>query len=856
MSSELDVHYIINYVEQWDDFVNALKEVTSCFELYTSVYVRQKIPEIASFLTASSAYQAFMNTNINFFIEVEVLDDEIQVKILDTEHSRTFTIHIHKPDLTEVQQSLDPLISYPYGSTDIMVAFTKEVAALLHNSKLMKRYHSPVLSVVNSTGLGKSRLLLEYTNNSTNTSDLRCRYASFPRYSSSAKKEMPSVPPSSHAVLQFFTRCTSLATSPLHLREQRIELVVRNIQCLVVALLLADDVPKNLQSSSVSDWQGFHNKWVQKAEDLYNAVKGIQKLQDFTDLLIQELLSGVQKGTKRFVACLDEVGTLLSYDGVDHFLNSGDIVTLNDIGVHPWNLYRCLRYAARNLHIRLNVKKCRLLVVVAGTHSGLQSLVHDPVTVLSYILLPSSKFNVLQLQSAKTIHPFVNVYQQLDIRALLSHDSSVDFYENYISPLLSYRNALSRRPCWLSIAKPLISESGLSNDFFVAVDHKIDFCLTEHAEGEGEYSLLEACVLTLCFFGSSLQSPIISHLIKFSFPVLQQSIVSHGLHQFCSFSVDPILTSSLWKRVVSLTIFDLDRIISDLIGLMLGSGLDVNLLGERLELIVFTIFNSIMRKCITSPTDTTVSNLEFCSLYDVFSKKWDRNDLVPPCSSYVFQYCPKFEAKAGTGKVDLREWYVSILQPVTLRTLNVTRIKDGQPHVIERMLLFGLVYRVAFQMPRANPSFDFLVPIVKRQERGFPSVADVCTAISNNRGGDYLGILKIQIKTGQTTLSDLKDCCDELIKSYTQMSLLVTLTKRIDIVLPETPLVDKYKSGWVLNLKDLVPNSATALYEWKKVEQISNVNFHVYVDKDKQYCWSQDEKVEGDCTSDETTSST
>ncbi|KAL0236082.1 hypothetical protein GEMRC1_002664 [Eukaryota sp. GEM-RC1] len=643
-----------------------------------------------------------MNTKINFPVVVEVLDDEIQVKTLDTEHSRTFTIHIHKPDLTVVQQSLDPLISYPYGSTDIIFAFTNEVAALLHNSKLKERYHSPVLSVINSTGLGKSRLLLKYTNNSTNASDLRCRYASFPRYSSSAKKKCPQYP-----------RVPMLCFS--FLQDQRIELVVRNIQCLVVALLLADDVLKNLQSSSVLDWQGFHNKWVQKAEDLYNAVNGIQKLQDFTDLLIHELLSGVHEGTKRFVACLDEVGTLLSYDGVDHFLNSGDIVTLNDFRVHPWNLYRCLRYAARNLYIRLNVKKCRLLVVVAGTHPGLQSLVHDPVTVLSYILLPSSKFNVLQLQSAKTIHPFVNVYQQLDIRALLSHDSSVHFYENCFSPLLSYQNALSRRPCWLSIAKPLISESGLSNDFYVAVDLKIDFCLREYAEGEGEFSLLEAYVLTLCFFGSSLQSPVISHLIKFSFPVLQQSIVSHGLHQFCSFSVDPILTSSLWKRVVSLTIFDLDRIISELIGLMLD-GLDVNLLGERLELMIFTIFNSIMRKCITLPTDTTVANLEFCSLYDVFSKKWDRHDLVPPCSSYVFHYCPNFEAKAGTEQIDLREWYVSILQPVTLRTLNVTRIKNEQPHVIERMLLFGLVYRVAFQMPHSNSSFDFLVPIIKHQK--------------------------------------------------------------------------------------------------------------------------------------------
>ncbi|KAL0244816.1 hypothetical protein GEMRC1_008898 [Eukaryota sp. GEM-RC1] len=123
-------------------------------------------------------------------------------------------------------------------------------------------------------------------------------------------------------------------------------------------------------------------------------------------------------------------------------------------------------------------------------------------------------------------------------------------------------------------------------------------------------------------------------------------------------------------------------------------------------------------------------------------------------------------------------------------------------------------------MPGANPSFDFLVPIIKRQNgSSFPSVADVCTAISDNRGGDYLGILKIEIKTDKTTVSDLENCCDQLIKNYTQMSLLITLTDKIDVEQTETPpsqMVNKVNSGWVLNLKDLVPNSSRAIFEWKR----------------------------------------
>ncbi|KAL0244138.1 hypothetical protein GEMRC1_008223 [Eukaryota sp. GEM-RC1] len=445
---------------------------------------------------------------------------------------------------------------------------------------------------------------------------------------------MLSIPPSSYDVLQFFTRCTSSTTIPLHLREQRLELVVRKMQCLVVALLLVDEVPTNLQSSI--DWQRFHDNWVQKAEDLYTAFKGIENLQNFTDKLTQELLSRVQKGTKRFVDCLDEAGTLLSYDPVDHFLNSGDLTVFPDIGVHSWNLYRCLRYAARNLHIRLKDQNCRLLVVVAGTHPDLHSQVPYPVIVSSYILFPAPKFNILRLQSAKPIRSFVNVYQQLDIRALLGDDSSVNFYERYISPLLSYRNALSRRPCWLSIAKRCITKDGLSTDFYAAIDHKIDLCLKECVEGE--FSLLKTCVLTLCLFGSSLSSQIVSLLIKFSFPVLQQSILSGSFHQFCSFPVDPTLASSLWKRVVSLTIFDLDRNISEFSGVILDIGLDVNLLGERLEL----IFNFVVQKCISSPVSSEERNLQFCSLHDVFSKKCDRHDLVStieqdelqdPCSS-------------------------------------------------------------------------------------------------------------------------------------------------------------------------------------------------------------------------------
>ncbi|KAL0239527.1 hypothetical protein GEMRC1_009635 [Eukaryota sp. GEM-RC1] len=125
-------------------------------------------------------------------------------------------------------------------------------------------------------------------------------------------------------------------------------------------------------------------------------------MQDFTDVLIQELLLGVQEGTNRSVGCLDEVRTLFSYDGVDHFLNSGDIMTLNDICVDPWNLYNCLRYAARNLHLRLNDESCRLLVVVPGTHPDLQSQFPDPVIVSSSSLLTAPKFNILQIAICKT----------------------------------------------------------------------------------------------------------------------------------------------------------------------------------------------------------------------------------------------------------------------------------------------------------------------------------------------------------------------------------------------------------------------------------------------------------------------
>ncbi|KAL0244659.1 hypothetical protein GEMRC1_008741 [Eukaryota sp. GEM-RC1] len=88
------------------------------------------MPEMTLFLMTSHEYQTYIDAPTDVSVEVDVLEDDIQVQFVDIEHNQVFTIHIHKPGPTVVQQSLDPLISYPYGSTDILAAFTKEVSRL------------------------------------------------------------------------------------------------------------------------------------------------------------------------------------------------------------------------------------------------------------------------------------------------------------------------------------------------------------------------------------------------------------------------------------------------------------------------------------------------------------------------------------------------------------------------------------------------------------------------------------------------------------------------------------------------------------------------------------------------------
>ncbi|KAL0238619.1 hypothetical protein GEMRC1_013092 [Eukaryota sp. GEM-RC1] len=83
---------------------------------------------------------------------------------------------------SEVQSS-DPLLGQRYQAGNRDEKFSSAVMGLLHVMKnpslfaFLERFHSPILPVINSTGLGKTRLLL------SNLGELIHSYFCFPRYS-------------------------------------------------------------------------------------------------------------------------------------------------------------------------------------------------------------------------------------------------------------------------------------------------------------------------------------------------------------------------------------------------------------------------------------------------------------------------------------------------------------------------------------------------------------------------------------------------------------------------------------------------------------------------------------------------
>ncbi|KAL0207115.1 hypothetical protein P9112_012826 [Eukaryota sp. TZLM1-RC] len=151
--------------------------------------------------------------------------------------------------------------------------------------------------------------------------------------------------------------------------EQRIAVVVIYLECLIVEILQESPLDtislntadvwmkysKSINSSTSSRFLSFMKSCKQPFENEDHV--------QFVESLIQDL------PMDKYVVCLDEVGTLLFSSSFTSHIQLGP----------QWNLYRCLRYAIRNLATLKLV-----MALVSGTHMSLKGFVSDTINVSSF----------------------------------------------------------------------------------------------------------------------------------------------------------------------------------------------------------------------------------------------------------------------------------------------------------------------------------------------------------------------------------------------------------------------------------------------------------------------------------------
>ncbi|KAL0221657.1 hypothetical protein RCL1_001511 [Eukaryota sp. TZLM3-RCL] len=578
------------------------------------------------------------------------------------------------------------------------------------NLDILSFFHSNILPLIGSTGIGKTRALLQLQQEIG--SDFVTRYASFPRLDS---KSLPinSWPASSVHILDWISNL---------LQDSQNEIIFDSVvlfEVLLVAILCTE--PPNIPESTTDAWKAYHGLILKNCRDLYQRLdngtleQGVSSKSNIHQIT-RALATAIPFLSNKIVLCLDEVGSLISWNRVAFPDN--------------WNLYRSLRHASRNLSFVCK-SKFSFLVVVSGTNTGLSNFYHSPSRVFQYRPSDSRNFVCHTEVKGRTIPPITAVPIQLDPEDVfpthVSAQKLLDQYhseQNRLKGVVSLRLALSLRPLWTSYFA--LAPLDYQDKILSKVENALDLVSMKLKHDVGGKAV--AGLLLLFTSVAPVPASILNLMVESSFGNVQsmfiggqdsRAIANNDVVFFSMPTVDIFVFASVWKVILSccnsssLSFPSLqerhdderikfDSIITEACKLFLVNGLDSASLDLFFEVIVATVIVFLIQSQVV---ESSTDQLPLNSI---------------PLSRLLNDHFTPIQLSDATSSVD--DWYVNASSIVSFPS-DIKKAKQIYMPSIEK----GWELRQLFLMPDSFPGVDIILPI-KNSTNAF-------------------GILKIQVKS-------------------------------------------------------------------------------------------------------------
>ncbi|KAL0225043.1 hypothetical protein RCL1_002955 [Eukaryota sp. TZLM3-RCL] len=399
----------------------------------------------------------------------------------------------------------DPLYVFEFQASSASMALSNYVESFLNNDNLLSSYHDPVIPIINSTGLGKTRTVLNFLDSFHGLSS----YCPLPCYKNPSKWADPLDTWSRDAdrglilVLRELLDHSKLVLKKIT-KPDLIRLIVLTFETYIVQSLLGK-----------SDLDINFDKLVQSPA------------LPTTQLLCKSLV-----GNSRIVFALDDINTLIQSPFND-VLNS---ITCFDMD-RNWNLLRCFRYACINLYTCLNAQNQKFVALAIGTSTLMEDFVCDNTPVFEHRPGPRFEYSLRYDVLSATIPPFVNIYTILDPTKFpdIAWDASV-------SADLTLAEATSVRPLWVAYASLTVSPLSLLS----LVQRKVVNSFTNFSS--------PSIGALFCIMSNSLvlSKTLMSDLVQHSFQILSSSSAqaNGSCFLFNMNLIDPLLSAICWNIIL------------------------------------------------------------------------------------------------------------------------------------------------------------------------------------------------------------------------------------------------------------------------------------------------------------------
>ncbi|KAL0227360.1 hypothetical protein P9112_014684 [Eukaryota sp. TZLM1-RC] len=647
------------------------------------------------------------------------------------------------------------IMNVPYQKPKFFYEFSTLLLKYLEQEeRLLDKYHSNVLPFINSTGTGKTRFMIESCKSIQSRDDLEAVYFTFPRFSTEGSDSVLRTEPLATADFTGYFR-KLMYNDYTEDRKQRVRRIVFACQCLMASAL---KLGQSYQTMEKEYFETLPTSMVNKAGELFTTY---YTSSDNIALQTTNMLNSLSLlNSTKYVLFSDEVSSLIgtSFGSIRtkaYFNEASDGLDCD------WNFFRCWRHAARNLLL----SGIQLIVIVAGTHTALHHFCHDVVKSLSYRPFTPGKndYMVDEVRSGTTLPPISTGWVQIFDDFLPLTRTSPD-----VSPLLSLVNAASCRPLWVAYARDSINWDSFERKIVEKA---------QHAFSETDVDQYMAAILSVILEGTAIHETVLTKFVHCTFAMVDFTCAHIGTEQkYFSFlvpTVDPLIAHCGWQLLLQLKDNEWQHELTKVLRELISTHVAPTTFGILVEpiAVALLLFLFQFQRSQQPPNDVKY----FVNLYPLFLEHF----LVAFCTSY---YIPK----APSGWTS--PWVLSIAESMLLHDRSV--LTDSQSFF--HLLLGAFIFRTIVILPDRTEAVDAIIPLVRSNNDSsisLPSLFTIQSAIESGNGHQYLGYVKIQIKTS-TTVST-KRVFQSLRSTHFgsqacySVCLLLSLGNRNDLTAPE-----------------------------------------------------------------------